>query len=298
MKGIHPENSEIGVNNFAQGVKVTKSRKEPTVSVTVTSHDPVLAADLANSYVLELDAFNQNNTVTTAQRLRKYIEARLAAANRELEEVQEALRGFQEQNRAISISRQAEATLDVLSELEAKRVALEVEKAAKEQFYNGPHIEIEQLQAQMGAIQKNIDRLMRSTEEKVPLEREKGRVEFYIPLTLIPGLNFDESKLLLRVKAKTGVVTMLTTQLEQAKLDETKDMPTINILDWARPPEKPVKPKILLNLVLGAVVSLFMGIFLVFLFEYVHRMAHDPETGPKWQEMRRGIPFLYKAAKK
>jgi uncharacterized protein involved in exopolysaccharide biosynthesis len=78
-------------------------------------------------------------------------------------------------------------------------------------------------------------------------------VEFYIPLTSIPALNYDESKLLLKVKAKTGVITMLTTQLEQAKLDEAKDMPTINTLEIAEPPQKAVKPKAKLNVILGFV---------------------------------------------
>jgi len=248
-----------------------------------------VAADLANTYIVELDKYNRTNMVTSAQRLRKYIEERLQAANAELELAQQELRKFQEQNRAISISKQAEATLKVLSELEARRVALEVQKAAKEKFYRGQHLEIEQLNAQMEAIQKNINRLTYSEEPRVPVEREKGKVEFYIPLTCIPALNFDESRLLLKVKAKTGVVTMLTTQLEQAKLDEARDMPTINVLDRAHPPERPIKPRLKLNILLGAVVALFLGIFLIFFLEYTHRVGQDPETSPKWQEIKDGL---------
>jgi uncharacterized protein involved in exopolysaccharide biosynthesis len=251
--------------------------------VSVQSHDPILAADLANTYIQELDKYNRTNTVSSAQRLRKYVEERLDAVNTELEQAQKDLRRFQEENKAISISKQAEATLKVLSELEAQRVAVEVQMAAKQKFYRGPHLEIEQLKAQMEAIQKNIDRLTYSKAPRVPVEEEKGKVEFYIPLTRIPALNFDESRLLLKVKAKTGVVTMLTTQLEQAKLDEARDMPTINVLDWAEPPERPIKPKLKLNILLSAVVSLFIGIFLVFLLEYTHRVGQDPETSPKWQ---------------
>lgn len=289
VMGIGNNGEEKVAKSFANGIKVTKSRNEPTLSVSIQSHDPVLAADLANTCVAELDKYNRTNTVTSAQRLRKYIEERLDAANRELAQAQGDLRRFQEESKAISISKQAEATLKVLSELEAQRVAIEVEKAAKEKFYRGPHIEIEQLNAQMEAIQKNIDRLTYSEEPRVSVEREKDKVEFYIPLTQVPALNFDESRLLLKVKAKTGVVTMLTTQLEQAKLDEARDMPTINVLEWAKSPERPIKPRLKLNVMLGAVVGLFVGIFLVFFLEYTHRVGQDPETSPKWQEMRNGL---------
>ncbi len=288
VMGIHEDLEENIAQGFAKSVKVAKSKNEPTLSVGIQSNDPVLAADLANTYIQELDNYNRTNSVTSAQRLRKYVQERLDAANQELEQAQKDLRQFQEENRAISISKQAEATLKVLSNLEAQRVGLEVEMAAKENFYRGPHQEIEQLKAQMGAIQKNIKRLTYSEEPQVPVKHEKGQVEFYIPLTRIPALNFDESRLLLKVKAKTGVVTMLITQLEQAKLDETRDMPTINVLDWAEPPERHVKPKLKMNVLLAAVVSLFVGIFLVFFLEYAHRVGQDPDTSPKWQEMKTG----------
>ena len=293
--GVSREHEDEAVKSFTESIRVSKSRKEPTLSVSVQACCPTFVADMANTYIIELDKYNRENALTSTKRLRQYIEKRLIAAEQELDDAQQELRRFQEEHRAISISQQAEATLKVLSEMEAQRVALEVQKAAKEQFYSGPHIEIEQLKAQMEALQKNIDRLTYSEEEKVPVERERGKVEFYIPLTRIPALSFDESKLLLKVKAKTGVVSMLTTQLEQARLEETKDMPTINVLDWASPPEKPVKPKLKLNVILGFVVSLFIGIFLVFFLEFMERMDQDPETSPKWREIKTGlrnmIPF-------
>jgi uncharacterized protein involved in exopolysaccharide biosynthesis len=290
--GINKKSENRIAKSFANSVNVTTSKKDTTISVSIQSHDPVFASDFANSYVKELDRYNLNNTFTSARRLSEYIEKRMDEADKELDQAQLALREFQEKNSAISISQQADATLKILGEMEAERVALEVEKAAKEKFYKGPHIQIEQLDAQMQALQKNIDSLTYSEETSVPIELEKGKVEFYIPLTRIPGLNFDESKLLLKVKAKTGVVTLLTTQLEQAKLDEAKDIPTINILEWASPPENPVKPKIKMNVILGFIVSFFLGIFIIFFIEFIERMDQDPETAPRWLEMKKGIVGL------
>jgi len=301
VMGIPQGRIETAAKSFGETLDVKKERMEPTLSLSIQSSDPYLAADLANTYVIELDKYNRVDMVTSARRLRKYIEKRLEAANRELEQAQEDLRNFQEKHKAISISKQAEATLEVLGEMEARRVELEIQLAAKKKFYRGTHIEIEQLKAQIAALQKNIDRLTYSEKPKIGIEREKGRVEFYIPLTQIPALNFDESRLLLKVKAKTGVVTMLTTQIEQAKLDEAKDLPTINVLDWAAPPDRPIKPKLKLNIILGFVVALFLGIFLIFLLEYTSRLNQDPESSPKWREIKKGlrnpIHFFFKKTK-
>lgn len=278
--------------SVAGKINVATAKKDPTITVSMQSPDPVFVADIANSYVRALDNYNLTNSYTSARRLREYIENRLKVADEELDFAQKELRAFQEKNRAISISKQTEATLEVLAEMESKRVALEVEKAAKERFYKMPHIELEQLDAQIAAINKNIARLTNSQEASVPVELENGKVEFYIPLTRIPALNYDESKLLLKTKAKTGVITMLTTQLEQAKLDETKDMPTINTLEIAAPPQRAVKPKVKLNVILGFVVSLFLGIFIIFFMEFTQRLDHDPESAPKWKEIKQGLNRL------
>ncbi len=295
IMGINKKYQEKITGAFATAIEVTKDRDKPTLLIKMQSHDPRMAADLVNTYIVELDRYNRTNAVTSAQRLRQYIEERLKAVNKELVDAQKELREFQEKNRAVSIDKQTEATLVVLAEMEAQRLALEVQKAAKERFYKGPHIEIEQLEAQINALQKNIDRLTYSQEPQVPVESEKGIVEFYIPLKRIPVLNFEESRLLLNVKTKTGVITMLTTQLEQAKLDETKDMPTINVLDWAKPPERPINPRLKLNVLLGFIVSIFLGVFIIFLLEFIHRMGQDPEASPKWQEMKKGFKLFKKS---
>jgi len=295
VQGVADKDQDKACQTLIDAVQVSKSRDQPTISIQTQGPNSVWAADLANSYVLALDAYNRENTVTSARRLRKYIEQRLQAASRELEESQRDLRSFQEEHHAVSISKQAEATLDVLSEMEARRVELEVQMAAKEKFYKGSHIEIEQTKAQMEALQRNIDRLTYSEVPEVALQREQGRVEFYIPLTRIPALNFDESRLLLDVKSKTQVVSMLITQLEQAKLDETKDMPTINVLDQAVPPMQAAKPKIMITLVLTMVVAFFIGVFLVYLMEFSRRMEQDPEASPKWKEIKSSLrPFKKK----
>lgn len=297
-KGISINSQGRSIQSLADILIITKDDVQPILTIKIQSNDPIMAADLINTYILSLDKYNRTSSTTSAQRLRQYVEERLNAVNIELVEAQEKLREFQEKNQAVSIDKQTEATLEALSKMEAQRLGLEVLKAAQEKFYKGPHIEIEKLEAQINALQNNIDRLTYSKDSQVPFENAKGKVEFYIPLKQIPNLNFNESRLLLNVKTKTGVITMLTTQLEQAKLDEAKDMPTINVLDWAKPPELPTKPKLKLNVLLGFVASIFVGIFIIFLMEFIQRMNQDPEASPKWKEMKKGLSLFKRLRRK
>lgn len=298
MMGVSKQYEGAINKSMAGMIQVSKSTENSSLLVTVASNDPVFASDLANSYVKELDRYNLNNSFTSARYLREYIEKRLEDANRELNQAQKELREFQEKNRAVSISDQADATLKVLSQMEAQKVQLEVDLASKEKFYKGTHVQLEQLKAQIEALQKNIDRLTYSEEDSVTIEREGGKIEFYIPLNSIPGLNFDESKLLLKVTAKTGVVTLLTTQLEQTKLDEAKDIPTINVLEWAYPSGIPVKPRIKLNVALSIFAGLFIGLFIIILMAFMQRMVRDPETAPKWLEMKENFIRFFKSIRR
>jgi tyrosine-protein kinase Etk/Wzc len=298
MMGVSKYGENNTIKSFAGMVKVTESEDDPSLSVSLQSDDPVFAANLVNSYVKELNKYNLNNSFTSARYLTEYLEKRMEEADMELDQAQMELRKFQEKHSAISISQQAQATLKILGEMQAKVVSLEVDKAAKEKFYRGSHIQIEQLDAQMEALQKNIDQLTYSQEHSVSVETEGGKIEFYIPLNSIPGLNFDESKLLLKTQAKTSVVTLLTTQMEQAKLEEAKDIPTINVLEWANTPTIPVKPNIKLYVILSLVASLFLGIFIIFIMEFLGWMDRDPESAPKWQEIKNSIKNFFKFRKR
>jgi len=52
---------------------------------------------------------------------------------------------------------------------------------------------------------------------------------------------------------------VIPSQMEQAKLEESQEFPPITVLEPAVPPDRPSKPKVKLNLLLGTVVGLFGG---------------------------------------
>jgi uncharacterized protein involved in exopolysaccharide biosynthesis len=62
--------------------------------------------------------------------------------------------------------------------------------------------------------------------------------------------------------------TLLRREYEAVKLDESKELQPFTMIDPAEKPLKPIKPKIMLNFVIGTVMGLFGGIFLAFGLEY------------------------------
>jgi capsule polysaccharide export protein KpsE/RkpR len=102
--------------------------------------------------------------------------------------------------------------------------------------------------------------------------------DFSVPLGSIPGTGVELARLIREAKIQETIFTLLTQQLEQAKIVEAKDMPTVRILDRAVVPEWKSRPKVLQNVLVAGVSSLFLAIFVAFFLEYLEgarkRAAH------------------------
>jgi uncharacterized protein involved in exopolysaccharide biosynthesis len=64
--------------------------------------------------------------------------------------------------------------------------------------------------------------------------------------------------------------------LEQAKIAEARDSPTVQTLDKAVPGDRKSKPKIKLNMAIAGLTSLLAGILLAFFLEYLASVKQSP----------------------
>jgi tyrosine-protein kinase Etk/Wzc len=82
--------------------------------------------------------------------------------------------------------------------------------------------------------------------------------------------------------------TLLVQQLEQARIEEAQDETAFQVLDTAVPPDKKVKPRRSLNVLLATVVGAFLGVLGAFFREYMDPVIHTREH----IERRLGMPLL------
>jgi uncharacterized protein involved in exopolysaccharide biosynthesis len=94
----------------------------------------------------------------------------------------------------------------------------------------------------------------------------------------MPALEMEAVRLTRDLKVQETVFGLLTAQLEQAKIAEARDTPTVQALDRAMPAEFKSKPKTRANMGIAGALSLCIGIFLAFLLEYVDRIRKQETT--------------------
>ena len=92
-----------------------------------------------------------------------------------------------------------------------------------------------------------------------------------LPGTRVPKVGLDLARLSRDVKVQETVSTVLTQQLQQAKIAEAQDTPVVQVLDRAIPALHKSGPRIKLKMMLAGAISLFVGILFAFFLEYIRK---------------------------
>jgi tyrosine-protein kinase Etk/Wzc len=253
--------------------------KDGIITVQVEETDPQLAADMANFYVANLDAMLARFATTDASKQRSFIAERLAETERELRRAEEALRQFQETNKAIALQEQARGAVEAAAQLKGEIMASEVQLEVMRNFATDANPEVVKLRRRIEETKRHLAQMQYGKGWTLPGENHipgEARKEIYVPFAQVPELGVELARLTRDLKVQETVYILLTQQLEQAKIAQARDMPTVQLLDRAVQADRKYKPKIKLNMVIAGMTSLFVGIFLAFLLEYLAGLRQSP----------------------
>ncbi len=256
-----------------------KVSREGVISVTASAYGPKLAADIANFYVENLDRLNTTINITDAGRTRLFLEGRAADAQNALRDAENRLKEYQSRSKAVVMEGQAKAAIESAAKLEGEILAAEVQLKTLETFATQRNPDVIRLKEGIEEMRRQLKRMEYGRTTGNPRPEPGGAAgDFSVALGSIPTTGVELARLIREAKIQETIFTLLTQQLEQAKIGEAKDMPTVRILDRAVVPEWKSRPKVLQNVILAGVSSLFLAIFLAFFLEYVENARKRTAT--------------------
>jgi tyrosine-protein kinase Etk/Wzc len=273
--------------------KMTSIRvsREGVISVTTTAYDPMMAAGIANFYVENLDRLNTALNVTEAGRSRLFLESRVADAQKALKLAEDRLRAYQSKSKAVVMEGQAKAAIEGTAKLEGQILAAEVQLKTLETYSTARNPDVIKLRESIEEMRRQLKRMeygrgpagsrqqavaskqqaTGSAESRDPSPESRpegeGGAEFSMPLGMIPETGLELARLIREAKIQETIFTLLTQQLEQAKIAEAKDTPTVRILDRAVPPEWKSRPSVLRNTIVAGLLCLVGGVILAIILE-------------------------------
>jgi uncharacterized protein involved in exopolysaccharide biosynthesis len=100
---------------------------------------------------------------------------------------------------------------------------------------------------------------------------EMGSQDYLVSFKEVPQLGRELASLLREVKIQNEVYLLLQQQYYKEKIQENRDLPTVEVLDEAIPPQKPTAPRVIFSSILGG-ISVFLLISLMFIYSEQKKM--------------------------
>jgi len=245
---------------------------------------------MANAYVEALDRINRTVNVTEGQRKRVFLEKRLTDVKKDLIAAETTLKQFQEKHKIISLDAQANAAIEGASRIKAEIILSQTQLEVLKKFGTERQNEAIMLNAKIDELEKQLARIEIGKPEenlKQTTASTKDVSDFYLPFSQLPELGLHLFRLTREAKIQEEVFKLLTSQYELAKIDEAKDVNTIQVLDRAVPPDKKSSPKRALIIILSVFFSFFLATLVAFLREYSARFK--TENAEDYQRLIQGV---------
>lgn len=279
--------------------EVSSDRKTGIITVTVSDSQPERARDMAQAFVEELNRLVSQVSTSSARRERIFIDQRLSTVRTDLEDAEQQFSAFASKNTALDIKEQTKAMVESAAALQGQLIAAQSEVEGLRQVYNPNNVRVRSAQARVDELKQQLAKIGGSDSSF----SADGSIDQYYPsIRQLPLLGVQWADLYRRVKIQEAVYELLNQQYELARIQEAKEVPTVNVIDPANIPEKKSWPPRLLIVVGFTILAIAAGMGKIFLTERLRSMNEsDPRrqmadaSFRKWQEILARVPLLHRS---
>ncbi len=244
------------VKHFRENVLEIKSDKlSGTIEIGVYDIYPPRAKEITEFLIEELNKINTELNVQSAKNNREFIEQRYNVVKEDLAKSEDSLRIFQDRygfSPEINLRAASQAAIQLEAEIKTEEVKLDLLK----QILSPNQSELLAQTEKINALRNQLSSIQNSTDDNSELKL-KGAPE--------KVLNFV--RLQRNVEIQNKILTYIVTLFEQAKIEEKKEMPSVLVIDQPYLPEKKVKPKRVVSILLTFAISLLLTSLLIIFYK-------------------------------
>ena len=249
------------------------SGKDGIITVEVDDTDPQLAADMANAYVTQLETLMSRLAVTEAQQRRQFFESQLEATKQKLTDAEILL---SQTGVSSDVLKSAPATaIAGVAALQAEVTAQEVRLGAMRGYLTETAPEFKQAVTALASLRAQLDK--QSEGARSSTSRADGSSG---------GARDDYITRYREFKYQETLFELFARQFEMAKLDESREGATIQVIDTATAPEFKSKPKKAMIAVVATLATGFLLLLWVFVRQSLKNASQDTESAQKLAGIR------------
>jgi len=227
--------------------------EEGTITIRVSDRDAKMAHHLTVFFIHVLDSLNRDLALKEASSNRRFIEARVNQNIAEMKQTEEALKAFQESSGFIAPTSEMSTSASSFSEIYVQKSLKELEVNYLRRVLGNENPQLEAAEMQLSELTKQ--------------------------LSSIPDLGIQFYRLYRDFTIQQKLFETLLPLLEQAKIEENKNTPTLLVLDTPTIAERPYAPKKKIIVLVAFLLSLFSTISIAVFTERLNRyLAAQPDT--------------------
>jgi len=178
------------------------------------------------------------------------------------------------QGGVVAVEAQGRTAVETAARLRAEIAVKEVQISAMRTFAAEGNPELKRTQQELEAMKREVAKS----------EGGKGNDSVEAPAGDKSGIN--NLALLRNVKYYQTMVDLLTSQYENARLDEAKDATLIQVMDKAIVPDRKSKPKRAVIVELSTLVAGLVALLWAFVLEAMAKAKSDPEQSQRLARLR------------
>jgi len=235
-----PNKFEQAVKRMRRQVELTTSLRgkgigmSKTLSYSILCYhtSPDTALQMAEYVFSHLDSVMIGISINRARRNRAFIESQYIASNEKRDSLNMAFKEFQVSNKAFDISEQVKLTLKVYADIKSAAVMNDLRLLALQREYRGSTPEIAEAMNAKKVYEKKLAEFEQKDENDV-----------------LPSLNMSSelmpkyATIYSALEVQSRICILLATELEQARLQEARDVSPIVLIDPAYKAEYKARPK-------------------------------------------------------
>lgn len=245
-----------------------ESGKDGIVEISVEDSSAELAAQLANSYVNELQTFSGELAKREGGRRTEFFNNALNRARQSLNEADERLRQVESKTGFTRLRGQDEAIVSGVRDLRSQLAEKEVQLRTLMSYSTESNPDVKLLKNEIANLNSKIQEVsgLPNTLNKTP-----GPSNTAVTLAQVPDALMLHSQRKRDVEYWVNIVTILGQYTELGKMDETRDFSLFQVLDVAVPPLDNSRPRVKLNLIIFGLGSTMLAVFFVWARAYVRQ---------------------------
>lgn len=244
---IQKQSLPAAVNNILTNYSVAeKGKLTGILGLNYQGTDKTHITQVLNAILVSYSQQNiERRSAETAQTL-KFLDEQLPELKQQLDVAEREFNKFRQQYNTVDVTKESELYLTQSVTLETQKAQLEQQVAEAGAKYTSEHPVMQQMNAQLGAINKKIGELNATLKE-------------------LPDLQRRYLQLYREVEVKQQLYTALLNSYQQLRIAKAGEIGNVRIVDTAVEPIEPIAPKKLQILILSIFLGGFLGTLLALL---------------------------------